>query len=103
MRTLTKNSEVMAHQFAGYFHGKQHELIATQTAYKMLEARFFKHFLNHSAMSEKQIRDVLFAPSDRYLTPAECKKYGLVDHVVNFFDTPTEQTPVPRSRGPKPA
>lgn len=88
MRTLTKNAEVMAHQFAGYFHGKQHELIATQTAYKMLEQKFFKHFLTHSTMTERQIRDVLFAPSDRYLTPAECKKYGLVDRVVEYFDTP---------------
>jgi ATP-dependent Clp protease, protease subunit len=86
LRTMTKNTEVMAHQFAGYFAGKQHELIATQTAYNMLEQRFIRHFLNHTSMTEKQIRDVLFAPSDRYLTPAECKKFGLVDRVVDYFD-----------------
>jgi ATP-dependent protease ClpP protease subunit len=34
LRTLTKNAEVMAHQFAGYFSGKQHELIATQQAFR---------------------------------------------------------------------
>jgi ATP-dependent protease ClpP protease subunit len=88
MRSLTKNAEVMAHQFAGYFAGKQHELIATQNAYKLLEAKFVQHFLRHSTMTERQIRDVLFAPSDRYLTPNECKKYGLVDRVVEYFDTP---------------
>lgn len=88
MRTLTKNSEVMAHQFSGYFDGKQHELIAQQTAYRMLERRFIRHFLNHSIMTETQIRDVLFGPSDRYLTPAECKKFGLVDRVVEFADVP---------------
>lgn len=88
MRSITKNSEVMAHQFAGYFHGKQHELIATQTAYELLEQRFIRHFLRHSTMTEKQIRSVLFAPSDRYLTPSECKKYGLVDHVVEFVNFP---------------
>lgn len=93
-RTLTRNTEVMAHQFAGYFSGKQHELIATQTAYKLLEARFFKHFLSHSTMNEKQIRDVLFSPSDRYLSPAECKKYGLCDRVVEHFDE--------QMRGPAP-
>jgi len=96
LRTLTKNAEVMAHQFAGYFAGKQHELIATQNAYKMLEARFFRHFLTHSTMTEKQIRDVLFSPSDRYLTPAECKKYGLVDRVVEYFDAPFTQTQLKR-------
>lgn len=82
-RTITKNTEVMAHQFSGYFEGKQHELLATQKSLVLLEERFYKHFLTHSKMTQKQIKDVLFAPSDRYLTPAECKKYGLVDKVVD--------------------
>lgn len=90
MRSLTKNTEIMAHQFSGYFSGKQHELIATQTAYTMLEAKFVRHFQRHSTMSEKQIRDVLFAPSDRYLTPQECKSYGLVDRIVEYFDQPID-------------
>jgi ATP-dependent Clp protease protease subunit len=93
MRTMTRNAEVMAHQFAGYFEGKQHELIATQKAYSLLEERFIRHFLRRSKMTEKQIRDVLFSPSDRYLTPAECKKFGLCDRVVDFFDEP------PKARG----
>ncbi len=97
-RTITKNTEVMAHQFAGYFHGKQHELIATQQAYRMLEEKFFRHFLRHSVMSEKQIRDVLFSPSDRYLTPAECIKYGLVDRLVEYSE-PVEPRPVKARRG----
>jgi ATP-dependent Clp protease protease subunit len=97
MRTLTKNAEIMAHQFSGYFGGKQHELIATQTAYKLLEDRIIGHFLVHSNMSQKQIRDVLFAPSDRYLTPAECKKFGLVDNIVSQFDTPSKPVKRPRA------
>ncbi len=92
MRTLTKNSEIMAHQFSGYFSGKQHELIAQQQAYKMLEHRFMRHFLAHSTMSETQIRDVLFGPSDRYLTPLECKKFGLVDRVIEFAEIPRVPT-----------
>ena len=92
LRTITKNSEVMAHQFAGYFSGKQHELIATQRAFELLEHRFIRHFERHSTMTEKQIRDVLFSPSDRYLTPAECKKFGLVDRVVEFVDLPKRST-----------
>lgn len=88
LRTLTKNAEVMAHQFEGYMAGKQHELIAIQTAYGLLEARFIRHFLRHSRMSEKQIRDVLFSPSDRYLTPTECRRFGLCDQVVEHFDEP---------------
>ena len=93
-RTITKNTEVMAHQFAGYFAGKQHELLATQASYKMLEEKFFKHFLRHSKMTQKQIRDVLFSPSDRYLTPTECVRYGLVDRVVDYAQF--QPTPVKR-------
>jgi ATP-dependent Clp protease protease subunit len=101
LRTITQNSEIMAHQFAGYFSGKQHELIATQQAYGMLEKRFIRHFLRHSKMTEKQIRDVLFSPSDRYLTPAECKRFGLVDRVVEFASIPRfgTSTQVKPSRG----
>lgn len=98
MRTLTKNSEVMAHQFSGYFNGKQHELIAQQAAYKMLERRFIRHFLNHSTMTEAQIRDVLFGHSDRYLTPAECKRYGLIDRVIEYADVPTVLMKMPTKK-----
>jgi ATP-dependent Clp protease protease subunit len=104
LRTVTKNAEVMAHQFAGYFSGKQHELIATQNSFKLLESRFIRHFLTHSTMNEKQIRDILFSPSDRYLTPAECKKYGLVDRVVDHFELvaqPLKPRRAGRSASPK--
>lgn len=97
-RSITRNTEVMAHQFAGYFHGKQHELIAAQTSYQMLEEKLIKHFLSHSKMSEKQIRDVLFGPSDRYLTPTECLRFGLVDRVVDYADA-TTKTPARKKRG----
>ena len=97
-RTITKNVEVMAHQFAGYFYGKQHELVATQAAYSMLEQRFIRHFLRHSKMNEKQVRDVLFSPSDRYLTPEELKRYGLVDHVVEHAEPVTPAQLVKKKR-----
>jgi ATP-dependent Clp protease protease subunit len=82
-RRLTKNSEVMAHQFAASFYGKQHELMATSRALKLLENRFKRHFLNHTKMTEQQIKDIVFAPSDRYLTPSECKKFGICDEVID--------------------
>lgn len=92
-RTLTKSAEVMAHQFSGYIAGKQHELVATTRAFERLEQQFIRHFLRHSSMTEKQIRDVLFSPSDRYLTPLECKKYGLCDRVTEYLDVPMVKVP----------
>lgn len=88
MRTITKNTQIMAHQFDAIVSGKHHELIATAKAFEHLEQRFIKHFLRHSKMTEKQIRSVLFSPTDRYLTPDECLAYGLVDRVVEAVYLP---------------
>ncbi len=88
MRTITKNAQVMAHQFDAIVSGKHHELIATTKFLVHLEQRFIDHFLGHSKMTEKQIRTVLFSPSDRYLTSEECLTYGLVDRVVEAVYLP---------------
>jgi ATP-dependent Clp protease protease subunit len=96
-RTITKNTEIMAHQWMGGMEGKFHELMAVTNEHIRLKSLFVDHFLRHSNMNEKQINDVLFAPSDRWLSPAECKKFGLCDRVTDYLDIP--QIPkVPRVR-----
>lgn len=87
-RIITRNTEILAHQFSGGFYGKRHEMIAANVSHERLENQFIQHFLRHSKLSEKQIKSILFAPSDKYLTPDECKKYGLCDLVVDTFDPP---------------
>lgn len=82
-RIMTRNTQVMAHQFYGGIHGKFHELVSAYKAELYLEQQFIVHFQRHTAMSEKQIKDVMFGPSDRWLSPAECKKFGIVDHVID--------------------
>lgn len=83
-RVMTKNTEIMAHQFYAVLYGKQHELKATNRYYGKLEQKFINHFLRHSSMNEKMVRDVLFGPSDRYLTTQEAKRYGLCDVIVDY-------------------
>lgn len=87
-RTLTKNTEIMAHQWMGGMEGKFHELMAVTSEHLRLKQLFVDHFMRHSTMSEKQINDVLFSPSDRWLTPKECLKYGLIDRVTDYLDIP---------------
>lgn len=102
MRSITKNTQIMAHQFDAIVSGKHHELVATTKAFEHLEKRFINHFLRHSKMTEKQIRSVLFAPTDRYLTPEECLSYGLVDRIVEAVNLPKPKRAmrpsVPRSK-----
>lgn len=103
-RTITKNTEIMAHQWMGAMEGKFHELMAVTNEHVRLKGLFVDHFLRHSTMSERQINDVLFAPSDRWLTPAECKKFGLVDRVSEYLEAPKISTrssrAAPAKRGP---
>lgn len=87
-RVITKNTQVMAHQWMSGVEGKFHELMAVTNEHLRLKQMFIEHFKRHSTMSEKQINDILFSPSDRWLTPQECKKYGLVDRVTEYFEVP---------------
>ena len=82
-RVMLKNSSAMAHQFHSWTEGKFHELMSTQKAFEYLRTQMVTHFLRHTKMNEKQINDIMFGPTDRYLSPSECKKLGIVDHVVD--------------------
>lgn len=82
-RIMTRNTEVMAHQFWAGLDGKYHEMMAQAKALEYTKYQFMHHFLRHSTMSEAQINDILFGPTDRWLTPQECKKFGLIDQIID--------------------
>ena len=103
-RVMTRNTQVMAHQFYGGSEGKFHELLEAHKAELYLKHQFTQHFLRHTKMTEKQINEIMFGPSDRWLTPTECKKFGIIDHVVdelpNFRNLPEDSVAArkPRAR-----
>lgn len=94
---MTRNCEVMAHQFWGEIDGKFHDLLAQTKALEYTQHQFMQHFLRHSNMSEGQIKDILFGPTDRWLTPAECKDFGLIDEIVD--ELPPVIAPQPVASG----
>jgi ATP-dependent Clp protease, protease subunit len=101
-RIMTKNTQVMAHQFSDNTSGKFHEIMAAFKADIYLKKQFIEHFKRHTTMKENQIEDILFGPTDRWLTPKECKKYGLVDHIVDelpdfSLDFPSQPVRLPRA------
>lgn len=102
-RIITKNTQVMAHQFSGGAEGKFHELVSAYKAELYLEQLFLQHFLRNSTMNEKKIRDIMFGPTDRWLSPTECRKLGLVDHVIDElpdFNLAHQISAEPRSKRP---
>lgn len=93
-RIMTRNTQIMAHQFSWYVEGKFHELQAANKAQEHLAYQFTQHFLRHTSMTEQQVKDVMFGPSDRWLTPQECKRFGMVDIILDELPDPfTRQSP----------
>lgn len=82
-RIMTPKCAVMTHQFSTAFYGKQHELMAARTFHDTLEKQFIDHFVRHTKMSAKQVKDILLKPSDTWLTPEECLKLGICDEIRN--------------------
>lgn len=85
MRIMTPNTIVLAHQWSGGAYGKQHELVAARKMHDQLEKQFIAHLRHHTKMPEKLIRETVLGPSDAFLTPEECLKYGICDEIRDPF------------------
>jgi len=97
-RILSRNSFVMTHQFAGVIAGKAHEMIAVRKVHDKLENQFISHFVKHTKMSAKQVRDILLRESDTWLEPKEALKYGLCDIISDPWSQLTEFAPQKKQR-----
>lgn len=80
-RTLTPNTLIMSHQWAGGVEGKEHELLAAFKHHQMLRDKMVKHYRKHTGLSDTDVKKYLFPASDVFLTAQEAKKLGLCDIV----------------------
>jgi ATP-dependent Clp protease, protease subunit len=80
-RIMTPNSYVMTHQFSASIYGKEHELVASRKCHDIMSKQIVNHFIDNTKMNEKQIRQILLGPSDTWLTPEECLKFGICDKI----------------------
>ncbi len=85
-RIMTPNSSFMSHQFSSGVFGKSHELIASRKFHDRLDDMFIKHYVRHTKMTAKQVKDVLLGPSDCWLSPEECLAYGICDVIKNPWE-----------------
>jgi ATP-dependent Clp protease, protease subunit len=97
-RILTRNASVMAHQFSAGTSGKFHELMADLKGELILKHQFIEHFKRYTTMDERTIKEVMFGKSDEYLTPTECKRFGICDQVVDELPEFSLELPVLRAR-----
>lgn len=81
-RIITKNTRLLSHQYSWTSSGKHHELIADRKEQDMTQERMIRHYLKHTKLNKKQIKEILLPETDVWLTYVEAKKYGLIDKVV---------------------
>lgn len=79
-RYILPNTVVMTHKVRGGAVGTSDDMEATGNHVKVLQADYEKILMKHTKISPKQIKDFI-GPSDVYLTTAQAKKFGIVDHI----------------------
>jgi ATP-dependent Clp protease protease subunit len=97
-RVMAPKTAVMTHQFSTAFWGKQHELVAARKFHDTLEKQFIDHFVRHTKMTEKQIREILLKPSDTWLTAEECLKLGICDAIRDPWADEEEEVPAKKAK-----
>ncbi len=81
-RIITKNTALLSHQYSWENAGKYHELVADRKEQDLVQRRMIKHYLKHTKLNERQVREILLSAKDVWLTHREAKKYGLIDKVI---------------------
>lgn len=84
-RYISHNASVMSHQYSWGSAGKEHELYAKVKEFEMASARMIEHYKKCTKKSETYIRKHLLHATDEWLTPEECLKHGVVDHIWETY------------------
>ena len=84
-RTLTPNTSILSHQFSWGSWGKEHELFAQVKEFELSTQRMIDHYKKCTGLTEKDIREYLLPPEDRWLSAKEAKKLGICDQVKSVY------------------
>lgn len=89
-RIMSRNSYIMTHNYQEEFGGGYHDFVAMRKTQDDMYNRFVNHFVRRSNMTEKQVKSVLLAPTDRWITAKEALKFGLCDVIRDPWEEPGE-------------
>lgn len=84
-RFITKNTSILSHQYTWGSYGKEHELFAQVKEFELTTKRIIEHYKKCTGLNDKQIREYLLPPEDRWLSAEEAVKYGIADEIVTFY------------------
>lgn len=80
-RLISKNAELMMHQYSNEVSGKHHELKSQILGGDLTNNRMIKLFQDTSNLDAKAIKSKLLAPTDAWLTADELLQYGIADKI----------------------
>ena len=81
-RHLTRNAEVMAHQFYNEVEGNYTQVKREVAQYERMYVQFVNHFLETTKMNIEDIEKYVLAGHDMYLTPKQCVELGICDEIL---------------------
>ena len=84
-RTLTPNTSILSHQYSWGSYGKEHELFAQVKEFELSTVRMIDHYKKCTGLKEKEIREYLLPPEDKWLSAREAKKLGICDSVKSVY------------------
>jgi ATP-dependent Clp protease protease subunit len=80
-RLVSKNAELMMHQYSNEVSGKHHELKSHIMGGDLTNNRMIKLFQDTSNLDAKAIKSKLLSPTDAWLTADELLQYGIADKI----------------------
>jgi len=84
-RFITRNTSILSHQYTGFAWDKEHELFAKMKEFNLVSVRILEHYKKCTGLTEKEVREYLLPPEDRWLSAKEAVKYGIADEIVDFY------------------
>jgi len=84
-RYVTQNTTVMSHVYSAGSGGKEFDLYSRVKSFEQTSHNMIEHYKKCTGKNEKYIRKHLLPPQDVWLSPEECVKHGIVDHVVETY------------------
>lgn len=80
-RIATERTSIMSHRYSWGTNDSHPNLISIGEEFKNIFDRMTKHYELCTGLTQQEIHDKLLCEHDVWLTAAQAKKYGLVDHV----------------------
>ena len=82
MRFTLPNSRIMVHQPSGGARGTASDILISAKSIEATRERLYKLYVKHTGQDYEKLNKAM--DRDNFLTAAEAKEWGLVDHVVEF-------------------